>query len=253
MCNHAPHLHPHLHPARATPQYAPMDDAWAELSISVLPSGHVMLTEGGQRMSAPVAARIAKAFTTSVPEGLVQLGTTELQSALPADLAYLRDFARGYLTQLCHASPAETGDLPLPPPGQEELAFIAMRCPPLPGAEYLNAAVLAEWWVALDAHVRSSVGGNPGGVAEFLTMLHGSIGAIHIIDSDGSLYMDDTSTHVPLGQGLIPWDNLGPRLLAVPNVDWWCADLCFYPNAWELIDENLRAAKAMQMGPAAAT
>ncbi len=165
MCNHSPPLHAGF----ATAQYAPMEEAWAELSISVLPSGHVMLTEGGQRLAAPVAARVAKAFAAGAPEGLVQLATTELQSALPAELAYLRDFARGYLTQLCHASPAEAGDLPpLPPPAQEELTFIAMRCPPLPGAEYLNASVLAEWWVTLDAHVRELAGRNPGGIAEFL-------------------------------------------------------------------------------------
>lgn len=84
-----------------------------------------------------------------------------------------------------------------------------------------------------------------GGVAEFLTLLHGSIGAIHVIDSDGSLYMDETSTHIPLGQGHIVWETLAPKLRAVSNVDWWCADLCFYPNAWELVDDNLRAARAM--------
>ena len=146
-----------------------MDDAWAELSISILPSGHLALAEAGYRVSAPVAARIIKAFAAGMPEGLLQLGTAELQSALPADLAYIRDFARGYLTQLCHTSPSETGEvLPLPPPGDEELAFIVMRCPPLQGAEYLNASALAQWWVALDAHVRASVGQNPGGVAEFL-------------------------------------------------------------------------------------
>ena len=85
-----------------------------------------------------------------------------------------------------------------------------------------------------------------GGVAEFITLLHGSIGAVHVIDSDGTLYMDETSTHVPLGEGHIPWEFLGPKLLAIPHINWWCADLCFYPNAWELVEENLRAAKAME-------
>ena len=37
----------------------------------------------------------------------------------------------------------------------------------------------------------------PGGVAEFLEKLKGRIGAIHLIDSDGTLHGDETSTHRP--------------------------------------------------------
>jgi sugar phosphate isomerase/epimerase len=84
-----------------------------------------------------------------------------------------------------------------------------------------------------------------GGVAEFLTKLHGSIGAVHVIDTDGTLYNDDTSTHLPLGSGLIPWPSLMPKLLALPHIDWWCVDLCFYDGAWEMVEENLRAAREM--------
>ncbi|MBI5083181.1 MAG: sugar phosphate isomerase/epimerase [Acidobacteria bacterium] len=82
-----------------------------------------------------------------------------------------------------------------------------------------------------------------GGVAEFLEMLHGAIGAVHVIDSDGSLVGDETSTHVPIGIGRIPWAFLAPRLLAVPHVEWWCADLCFCAEAWELVEDNLKRAK----------
>ena len=39
---------------------------------------------------------------------------------------------------------------------------------------------------------------------------------------------------VPFGQGQLDFDSLAPALLScgVPN-DWWCVDLCFWPNAWE--------------------
>ncbi|MBI5281739.1 MAG: sugar phosphate isomerase/epimerase [Candidatus Solibacter usitatus] len=79
-----------------------------------------------------------------------------------------------------------------------------------------------------------------GGVAEFLEMLHSAIGAVHVIDSDGSLVGDETSTHVPIGDGRIPWSFLAPRLLSVPHVEWWCADLCFCAEAWELVEDNLK-------------
>lgn len=84
-----------------------------------------------------------------------------------------------------------------------------------------------------------------GGVAEFVTTLHSAIGAVHVIDTDGTLYNDDTSTHLPLGSGRIPLPSLMPRLLALPHIDWWCIDLCFYDGAWELVEENLRAAREL--------
>jgi sugar phosphate isomerase/epimerase len=84
-----------------------------------------------------------------------------------------------------------------------------------------------------------------GGVAELLALLHQAIGAVHVIDSDGTLYNDETSTHVPLGRGLIPWGEVAPKLLAVPRIEWWCIDLCFCSNAWEMVEENLRTARAL--------
>ncbi len=78
-----------------------------------------------------------------------------------------------------------------------------------------------------------------GGVHEFLEMLKGRIGAIHVIDSDGTLHGDDTSTHRPFGEGKIDFRKLLPDLLAVP-VEWWCIDLSFWPNSWELVETSLR-------------
>jgi sugar phosphate isomerase/epimerase len=77
-----------------------------------------------------------------------------------------------------------------------------------------------------------------GGIPEFLDKLQGRIGAIHLIDSDGTLHCDETSTHRPFGQGLIDFDELAPRLLAVPNVEWWTVDLCFWAGAWELVEPS---------------
>ncbi|GAH03376.1 unnamed protein product, partial [marine sediment metagenome] len=41
----------------------------------------------------------------------------------------------------------------------------------------------------------------PGGVVQFAHMLTGKIGHIHLIDSDGTLHDNETSTHAPLGTG----------------------------------------------------
>jgi sugar phosphate isomerase/epimerase len=76
------------------------------------------------------------------------------------------------------------------------------------------------------------------GVSEFLDKLQGRIGAIHLIDSDGTLHCDETSTHRPFGQGLINFDDLAPKLLAVPNIEWWTIDLCFWAGSWELVESS---------------
>ncbi len=79
----------------------------------------------------------------------------------------------------------------------------------------------------------------PGGVAEFLKKLEGRIGAIHLIDSDGTLHGDETSTHRPFGEGFIDFKALAPRLLAVPNIEWWCIDMCFWAGSWDLVESSL--------------
>jgi len=74
-----------------------------------------------------------------------------------------------------------------------------------------------------------------GGVEEFLDKLQGRIGAIHLIDSDGTLMHDETSTHRPFGEGLIDFDHLAPKLLRVPGIDWWTIDMSFWPDSWNLV------------------
>jgi len=79
----------------------------------------------------------------------------------------------------------------------------------------------------------------PGGPSELLQRLAPRIGHVHVIDSDGSLYGDETSTHTPFGQGKVDFRALAPRLLALPGVDWWCVDLCFCAGSWDLVESSL--------------
>jgi sugar phosphate isomerase/epimerase len=87
-----------------------------------------------------------------------------------------------------------------------------------------------------------------GGIEKFLDLLAGRIGAVHVVDSDGTLYMDETSTHVPFGAGCINWGHVAAKLRAVPHVEWWCIDLSFCPRAWELVAPSLEFVRGLVGG-----
>jgi sugar phosphate isomerase/epimerase len=99
------------------------------------------------------------------------------------------------------------------------------------------------------AHMCAAVGANqpgsketlPGGAMELLDKLKGKITHVHLIDSDGSLNEHNTSTHNPFGTGVLKFDELIPALnrAGVPH-DWWCVDLCFWPNAWDVTADSKR-------------
>jgi sugar phosphate isomerase/epimerase len=99
------------------------------------------------------------------------------------------------------------------------------------------------------AHMCAAVGANQlgeketlkGGALELLQKLKGKITHVHLIDSDGSLNEHNTSTHNPFGTGKLNFDQLIPELnkAGVPN-DWWCVDLCFWPNAWDVTADSKR-------------
>jgi sugar phosphate isomerase/epimerase len=93
------------------------------------------------------------------------------------------------------------------------------------------------------AHMCAAVGARqsgeketlPGGALELLTRLRGKVGHVHLIDSDGTLHNNETSTHAPFGQGVLDFDSLIPAVVrsGLPS-NWWTIDLCFWPNAWEV-------------------
>src|SRR5262245_37449387 len=97
------------------------------------------------------------------------------------------------------------------------------------------------------AHMCATVGANqigaketlPGGEVELLQKLKGKITHVHVIDSDGTLNEHNTSTHNPFGTGKLDFDKLAPALRAsgVPH-DWWCVDLCFWPDAWDVTAQS---------------
>jgi sugar phosphate isomerase/epimerase len=70
-----------------------------------------------------------------------------------------------------------------------------------------------------------------GGVVEFAKMLKGHIGHFHLIDSDGTLHDEETSTHSPFGDGNIDFVKVIKAMKGeVEHLPWWCFDFCFCPT-----------------------
>jgi len=93
------------------------------------------------------------------------------------------------------------------------------------------------------AHMVAAVGARqpgeretlPGGALELAQRLRGKINHLHLIDSDGTLHGDETSTHAPFGEGVL---DFGPLLAELARNrfphNWWTIDLCFWPDAWDV-------------------
>jgi non-specific serine/threonine protein kinase len=119
--------------------------------------------QGGLSKLSPTALR-----------GILHLSTAELQTNLPGDLSFARDFGRTYLTQLCH-TPEIAGQAEFPPaspPTEGDLAAMVLSARPMRGLEYLNANLLREWWADLDSLVRKEVRASGHGVQEYLRKLN---------------------------------------------------------------------------------
>jgi sugar phosphate isomerase/epimerase len=78
-----------------------------------------------------------------------------------------------------------------------------------------------------------------GGLLEFLEKAYPRIGHVHLVDSDGTLLADETSKHLPFGDGNIDFAGITPYLLALRDIDWWCVDLCFCADAWDQVEPSL--------------
>ncbi|HSK00746.1 MAG TPA: hypothetical protein VK932_05870, partial [Kofleriaceae bacterium] len=142
------------------------------LALAVTPGGHLVVraaAEGeGDPIDAGAAARIAAAFAAGAGAGLVQLGTAEVDTPLPPALGFWRDLATRYVAAVCARGGGVVG--PVPPPEDAALAELASGAPPMIGGEYVDAALLAAQWRALDAAFAAAVGG--GDVAAFLRARH---------------------------------------------------------------------------------
>lgn len=71
----------------------------------------------------------------------------------------------------------------------------------------------------------------PDGARGLAGLLVGHVGALHLIDSDGSLHDDETSSHLPFGTGDLDFAaTLAPIRDDVLSLPWWTVDYCFWPE-----------------------
>jgi sugar phosphate isomerase/epimerase len=81
----------------------------------------------------------------------------------------------------------------------------------------------------------------PGGLPALARRLGSRIGYVHLSDSDNTLHHDKTSTHAPLGKGVIDFDPVLAALLeAGYRGPWWSVDPCFWPRPWEVVEDDKR-------------
>jgi non-specific serine/threonine protein kinase len=135
------------------------------LAPVLTPHGHLSLAleEDALALDAEVAERLQATFARGAGHGLLQLGASEVGTALPAVFSYWREFAARYVTALCTLpnltseasdAPATKKAVSVAPPQEAELEWLVMAAPLMTGAEYLTSAVLRGLWEQTDEALR---------------------------------------------------------------------------------------------------
>ena len=197
------------------------------MGLSVTPARHlvVRIVEDeaepveAELVEAAAGKRIAAAFAEGIGQGLLQLGTVEVTTPLPAALGFWRDLAARYVAAVC----ARGEDTEAAIAGLDEgaLAAMARSAPPMMGGEYVDGAMLGEVWGALDETFGAVLRREGGSVAELLRARHAAwhlVGRVHfnLAENRGDdeapfaflatyttrLSARATAQHVALGQAL---------------------------------------------------
>ncbi|MCP3476133.1 DEAD/DEAH box helicase [Bradyrhizobium sp. CCGUVB1N3] len=130
------------------------------------------------------STRVVRAFERGAGHGLLCLGVDEVGTSFPAALAYWHEFGIRYVTALC-ALP-DVGEASTKPavgsPNKAYLERLAAAAPPMTGAEYLTASILAHLWRSLDAACDAELAESKSNVQEFLKSRHAAwnlVGRVH--------------------------------------------------------------------------
>ena len=207
------------------------------------------------------SSRLEQAFSRGPGHGLLYLGADEVGTALPPVLSYWREFAVRYVTALCALPDIAEGRTkpPLPAPADGELDNIAAAAPPMTGAEYLTAAVLADLWRGMDASFDAELADARLSVQEFLKGRHPAwnlVGRVHFNLAENRkdevspfaflatyttrLSAEAKAQHVPLGKALQEYagarnrERLLSLLLPVQRAAEHCAWLKAMVDAGEI-------------------
>jgi non-specific serine/threonine protein kinase len=128
-------------------------------------------------------ARLEQAFARGSGHGLLCLGADEVGTTLPPALSYWRKLGAGYVTALC-ALPGigERSKRPVPISAAGELDTMVAAVPPMTGAEYLTAEVLANLWRDMDHAFDAELAQSTLTVQAFLKSRHSAwnlVGRVH--------------------------------------------------------------------------
>ena len=127
--------------------------------------------------------RLQQAFARGSGHGLLALGIDEVGTTLPPTLSYWRKLGALYVTALC-ALPGvgERKKPPVPLPALGELDTMVAAVPPMTGAEYLTAEVLADLWRGMDQAFDTELAQSTLTVQAFLSSRHPAwnlVGRVH--------------------------------------------------------------------------
>ena len=128
--------------------------------------------------------RLEETFAQGSGHGLLWLGAAEVGTVLPPVLSYWRELGLRYVTALRAVPGIGEGHTkpPVPIPADGELDTLAAAVPPMTGAEYLTASVLADLWRGMDAAFDAELLQAKLSVQEFLKSRHPAwnlLGRVH--------------------------------------------------------------------------
>ena len=195
------------------------------LAPVLTPHGRLLLepSADAQPLAPAVAGRLLQAFARGDGHGLLQLGAAEVETALPAVLAYWRDFAKLFVTALCTQPDSEPqgAKLALPPAPREELLALAAAAPPMTGGEVLGLEALESLWQQMGWALYARLGESQLPLQELLKQWSphwNLVGRVHIhlaehrLDEEAPFAFLATYTprllqhgkaqHLPLGEAL---------------------------------------------------
>jgi hypothetical protein len=157
----------------------------ASLTLLLTPQGHLRLVAEADAppLSLALQERLAAAFAPGAGFGLLHLGAAEVAVALPAALAWWRDFSVRYVTALCATPEIADGiDIGVAAPDQASLEALVSDAPPMTGAEYLSVEILRDLWGQIDAALHQELTRSKLSLQEFLKARHPAwnlVGRVH--------------------------------------------------------------------------
>jgi non-specific serine/threonine protein kinase len=207
-------------------------------SLALTPRGHLVFTSADGALQPPegLSRRLQSAFDRGSGHGLLELGAAQVGTALPADFSYWRDFAARMVTAICTHPDLDAQQALIAAPPLTELEALAETAPPMTGAEYITASVLAQLWAQTGEAFRSELAGSRASVQGFLQSRNPAwhlVGRVHFNLAENrrddeapfaflATYTTQLSTgaraqHLPLGRALSEYAGAAnkPQLLSL--------------------------------------